>query len=87
MKDPVVRGLFLSTASLLVWNLGWVVGGRVLARCWVLKDQAGWVRPVGGGSGGVSLWASFAAAARVCVVVVLVGLLFEICIVDASILR
>ena len=38
------------------------------------------------GSGDWFLWASFRAA-RVCVWVWLVGLLFEICIVDASILR
>ena len=100
MKDPSWVWLSLSTTRAAsagrVWNLGWPGSGWGLAHCWVLKDQAplssccrvsggGRVFPVGEGSGESS---GLLGRCRTCVWwLVLVGLLFEICIVDASILH
>ena len=82
MKDCLWGGRVLVlpvSLCLLVWNVVRLVVGVVLARCWVLKDQAGFA--------GVSLLvASLLAVPALVGVVGLVGLLFEICIVDASIL-
>ena len=60
-----------------VWNLVRSLVGVGLAHCWVLKDQAGWFESSGPPS---------SAVRRVVGGGWLVGLLFEICIVDASIL-
>jgi hypothetical protein len=81
MKDPRRGPVFLSTARPCpvgwgwVWNVG--VGGDLggLAHCWALRDQpVGWllVPPSAGRARDVCGWW-------------LVGLLVEICIVDASI--
>ena len=61
---------------------GWIVGGgRVVTRCWVLRDQAwGRLSLVAGCSGPPSLKLTWWVEG-------LVGLLFEIWIVDASIPR
>jgi hypothetical protein len=84
MKDPGRGPARASTARLAapVWGVwvgvergGWgsVVGG--LAHCWALRDQpVGWL-----------LVASFGPRARDVCGWWLVGVLFEICIVDASI--
>ena len=63
----------------------WVVGGdgRVVAHCWVLKDQAGSHRWVGACV--VASVLPFVLVPPVGGVGGLVGLLFEIWIVDASI--
>jgi len=82
MKDPCSCPFCLSTARVRpcgggggVERGGWgsVVGG--LAHCWALRDQpVGWL-----------LVASFGPRARDVCGWWLVGVLFEICIVDASI--
>ena len=67
-----------------VWNLVVAVWWVGLAHCWVLKNQAG---PSDRDESGV-FWASLEDAAPGWVGwLSLVGLLFEICIVDASILH
>ena len=82
MKDPgrgLVRASTTRPAALGVWvgveRGGWGIDLGGLAHCWALRDQpVGWL-----------LVASFGP--RACDVCGwwLVGLLFEICIVDASI--
>jgi hypothetical protein len=82
MKDPCRGPVFLSTARPCPVGWGWVwnVGGGGatgvgLAHCWALRDQpVGWllVPPSAGRARDVCGWW-------------LVGLLVEICIVDASI--
>ena len=94
MLDPW-WGLALSTTCSFVVGVerGWFLVGGGLAHCWVLKHQDR-VSPqaplfVGGGCGGVRDCVS--GLSLLCLVVAvrgcwgLVGLLFEICIVDASI--
>ena len=61
-----------------------------MAHCWVLKDQAPcWMCPVfaGCGGGGVESSGLLGRCRTHVWWLVLVGLLFEICIVDASILH
>jgi hypothetical protein len=82
-----VSGLSLWGVWWWVWkpDAGSLVGG-VVAHCWVLKDQAGSARCSCGGWGGVvASVPPFVSHAPVGGCGGLVGLLFEIWIVDASI--
>ena len=67
------------------WRGTWACGGAggFLTHCWALRDQAGGLLRERGPAAGFV--APFPAVAPVGVVVGLVGVLFEIWIVDASI--
>ena len=92
MNDSCACLARLSTAR-FPWGVGvepgvWGVGGG-LAHCWALRDQAGCFScsvQLGGGGGWVGLLGvSHGRTAREVWGWWWVGLLFEICIVDASI--